>query len=404
MMIAKQAYFGYKSFDYLEKKDFRQFEIAEEMGWGDIEPYEVALTEAEEKRVEKILEENLVISLHDHVISLPKNRNEMITAIKECRAFTAYEALSRSCLDAVFDNQTMYIFFGAYNRGWKWDDCLYDLGMRLCDISHQNYVIVGQGIEDIKEAHKEGKMALIPAFESCTMIENEIDRLDVLYGFGVRMLGITYSDANMLGSGLNEKNDRGLTNFGYRVVQRLNKLGIAIDVAHCGDQTSLDVIEASEKPVFISHAGARSVWNTRRMVPDEVIERCASKGGVIGIEAAPHTTPSEEHKEQDIESFFDHVKYCIDLVGVDHVTFGPDTIYGDHCGLHAALSESFSLGAFQKKDAEQVPEIEYVKGLENPTECSNNVVRYLVKAGYSDEDIEKIIGGNTLRVLKEVWI
>lgn len=403
-MMTKQGYSGYKSFDYLEKKDFSQFEIADEIGWGDVEPYEVPLTEYEEKRVRKILEENLVISLHDHVICLPKNRNEMITAIKECRAFTAYEALSRSCLDAVFDNQTMYIFFGAYNRGWKWDDCVYDLGMRLCDISYQNFVIVGKGIEDIKKAHKEGKMALIPAFESCTMIENEIDRLDVLYGFGVRMLGITYSDANMLGSGLNEEKDCGLTNFGCRVVQRLNKLGIAIDVAHCGDQTSLDVIEASEKPVFISHAGARSVWNTRRMVPDEVIERCASKGGVIGIEAAPHTTPSEEHKEQDIESFFDHVKYCIDLVGVDHVTFGPDTIYGDHCGLHAALSESLSLGAFKKKDAEQVPEIRYVKGLENPTECSNNVVRYLVKAGYSDEDIAKIIGGNTLRVLREVWI
>lgn len=403
-MVTKQGYSGYKSFDYLDKKDFSRFEIAEQIGWGDVEPYEIPLTGDEEKRVERILEENVVISLHDHVICLPKNRNEMITAIKESRAFTAYEALSRSCLDAVFDNQTMYIFFGAYTRGWKWNDCLYDLGMRLCDISHQNYVIVGKGIEDIKEAHKEKKMALIPAFESCTMIENEIDRLDVLYGFGVRMMGITYSDANMLGSGLNEKNDNGLTNFGYRVVQRLNKLGIAIDVAHCGDQTSLDVIEASEKPVFISHAGARNVWNTRRMVPDEVIVRCASKGGVIGIEAAPHTTPSEEHKEQDIESFFDHVKYCINLVGADHVTFGPDTIYGDHCGLHAALSESLSLGAFKKKDAKDVPEIEYVKGMENPTECSNNVVRYLVKAGYSDEDIAKFIGGNTLRVLKDTWI
>ena len=402
-MKAKKRYSGYKSFDYLDKKDFKQFEIAEEIGWGNVETYEVPLTEDEEIRVENILDKNLVISLHDHVISLPKHKNEMITAIKECRAFTAYEALSKSCLDAVFDNQSMYIFFGAYSRGWKWDDCLYDLGMRLSDIDHQDFVCVGKGIEDIKKAKNEGNIALIPAFESCTMIENELDRLDVLYGLGVRMLGITYSDANLLGSGLNEKEDRGLTNFGYKVVERLNKLGIAIDVAHSGDQTSLDVIEASETPIFISHAGARSVWNTRRMVPDEVIEKCASKGGVIGIEAAPHTTPSEEHKEQSIESFFDHVKYCIELVGVDHVAFGPDTIYGDHCGLHAALSESLSLGAFKKKNAGEVPEIDFVKGLENPTECSNNVIRYLVKAGYSDKDAAKIIGGNVIRVLKEVW-
>jgi membrane dipeptidase len=234
------------------------------------------------------------------------------------------------------------------------------------------------------------------------MIENELDRLDVLYGLGIRLLGITYSEANSLGFGLNEKGG-GLTAFGYKAVERLNKLGLAIDVAHCGDQTSLDVIEASSKPIFISHAGARAVWETNRMKPDEVIEACAKKGGVIGIEAAPHTTHSEAHPEQSIESIFDHFKYCVDLVGIDHVGFGPDTLYGDHVGLHETFREHLSMGAFVKKGATDMPEMEYVKGLENPTEANNNFVRYLVKSGYSDEDIAKAIGGNTLRVLKEAW-
>lgn len=403
-MKTEKGYSGYKSFDYLEKKDFEGYEIAEEIGWGYAEPYVVPLSKPEEERVRGILRDTIVISLHDHLIDLPKDNDQMITLIKKGRAVTGYEALSKSCLDAVFDNQSMYIFFGAYTRGWKWNDCLYDLGMRLCDIDHQDFVIQGKVVGDIIRAHEDGKVAFIPGFESCTMIENELDRLDVLYGFGVRMLGITYSDANLLGSGLNEPRDGGLTNFGRKAVERLNKLGIAIDVAHCGDQTSLDVIEASDKPVFISHAGARSVWNTKRMVPDEVIVACARKGGVIGIEAAPHTTPSEQHREQNIDSFFDHLKYCVALVGVDHVAFGPDTIYGDHCGLHVAFASALSLDAFKKKDATDVPEITYVRGLENPTECSHNILRYLVKSRYSDQDIAKIIGGNVLRVLKEVWI
>src|SRR5699024_6701916 len=126
-------------------------------------------------------------------------------------------------------------------------------------------------------------------------IENELDRVDVLYGFGVRIMGIAYSEANALGAGLREKNDSGLTVFGHQVVERMNKLGMTIDVSHSGDQTSRDVIEASQKPIFMTHVGARSLWNTRRLKPDDIIISCAEKGGVIGIEAAPHITLTKNH-------------------------------------------------------------------------------------------------------------
>ena len=119
------------------------------------------------------------------------------------------------------------------------------------------------------------------------MIENEVDRLDILYGFGIRSSGIAYSEANSLGSGLREARDGGLTDLGRQAVRRMNQLGIAIDISHSGDQTSLDTIEVSEKPIFITHVGARALWNTKRMKPDHVLKACAEKGGVIGIEAAP---------------------------------------------------------------------------------------------------------------------
>src|SRR5207244_11929044 len=133
-------------------------------------------------------------------------------------------------------------------------------------------------------------IAFIASLEAATGIENEVDRLDILYGLGIRSSGIAYSEANTLGSGLRETRDGGLTEFGRQAVRRMNKLGIAIDVSHSGDQTSLDTIAASEKPIFITHAGARALWPTKRMKPDEVIKAMAAKGGVIGIEAGPHTT------------------------------------------------------------------------------------------------------------------
>jgi membrane dipeptidase len=233
------------------------------------------------------------------------------------------------------------------------------------------------------------------------MIENEVDRLDILYGFGVRCMGIAYSEANALGSGLKEERDGGLTALGRQAVRRMNRLGIAIDVSHSGDQTSLDTIEVSEQPVFITHAGARALWNTRRMKPDAVIKACAARGGVIAVEAAPHTTLTDSHRRHSIESVMEHFAYIVNLVGIDHAGFGPDTLYGDHVGLHDFFASQLSVKHLHGQQPFQ--KVEYVDGIENPTEAFPNIVRWLVKHAYSDEDIAKAIGGNAMRVLEQVW-
>ena len=240
------------------------------------------------------------------------------------------------------------------------------------------------------------------------MIENELDRIDLLYGFGVRALGITYSEANALGSGLKERTDGGLTAFGRRAVARLNRLGMLIDCSHCGDRTTLDVIEASEQPILLSHIGARALWESNRLAPDAVLEACAAKGGVIGVEAAPHTTLTKRHRRHGLEAFMEHFEYIAGLVGIDHVGFGPDTVYGDHVGLHhvyaanLSIRESRAAGGGPPADRD-FEEVEWVEGLENPTEGSWNILRWLVKHGYSDDDIEKVIGGNAMRLLGRVW-
>ncbi len=404
-MGLKKDYSGYKSYQYLEEnKDYRAFDLADEVN--RIEEYLVPLTPEEEKRVEEIAANNIMISLHDHLGVFPADIRETFAYVKEGRMSTAFEGLSLSYWDAVFENFMDGICTIESKNGWKWRDVLYDLGMRLSDLAHQDFIIRCERVEDIFRAHKENRIALIPTIEGAAMLENEVDRVDILYGFGVWVMGITYSEANALGSGLKEKNDGGLTYFGHKVVERMNKIGMLIDCSHVGDKTSMDVIKASSKPVILSHTGARGLWNINRLKPDEVLQACAEKGGLIGIEAAPHTTLTRKNPDHNLESYMEHFEYIKDLVGIDHVSFGPDVLYGDHVGLHHAYSSNLSIKEAYQKDGiqtEEYDEVEYVKGLENPTEVSKNIVRWLVKHGYSDQDIAKAIGGNALRVLKEVW-
>lgn len=394
------TYRGYQSYSYLEAgKDFEEFPLAKDLG--RVPLHDMGLDDAQVERTKRIINDNIIISLHDHPTRFPADMSQTRDYIRAGRELTSYEGLSRSGMTAVFDNLMDGTACVTSKFGWKWDDIIYDLGMRLSDIAHQDYVIIAYGLDDIRKAHSNGQLALVLSLEAATPIENEVDRLDILYGFGVRQIGIAYSEANGLGSGLKEPGDGGLTVFGRRAVERMNKLGIAIDVSHSSDRTCLDTFETSSKPVFITHAGARGVWPTPRMKPDEVLRACAEGGGVIGIEAAPHTSLSKEHPLHSIESVMDHFQYCVDLMGLEHVTFGPDTLYGDHVGLHKVFAAN--LGVHQAHSGPKYEEVPYVSGLENPTENYYNIVGWLVKHGYSDEDIVAVTSGNIIRVLEQVW-
>jgi membrane dipeptidase len=396
----RKRYTGYRSFDYLEPgTDYTEFKLAREVN--RVPSRVVDVSPEQEARTQRLLQENLVISLHDHAFVVPENPEQIFEYRRAGRDWTGYEGLSVSGIDAIFDCLMDGTACITSKAGWKWDDVIWDLGMRLSDIAHQDMVIRAETTEDIRRAQQNGQIAFIPSLEAATPIENELDRLDILYGLGIRSSGIAYSEANTLGSGLREKSDAGLTEFGRAAVLRMNKLGIAIDISHSGDQTSLDTIEVSQKPIFITHAGARGLWNTRRMKPDEVLRKCAEKGGVIGIEAAPHTTLTKEHPRHNIESFMQHFEYCVDLIGIDHVAFGPDTLFGDHVALHHAFARQLSIKSAH--GALEFDEVEFVDGVENPAEEFPNIVRWLVKHDYSDDDVRKVLGDNVMRVLNEAW-
>ncbi len=414
-----KKYSGYKAFQFLEPGiDFREFKLRQEMipEWTEWVP----LSKGEEDRFEGIIEKNIVISLHEHPCTRPEDISIRDEFSREGREPLAYEALSKSGLDCVFDNMMDGSNFINTKNGWDWMSTIHDLGMKLCDIAKQDFVIHCRKVDDILEAHDKGRLAWVGVLESCSCIENEVDRLDVLYGLGVRSMGVNYSESNMLGTGLKEIREGGLTDFGYDAVVRMNKLGMLVDVSHVSDQTARDTIALSKRPIVISHSGVRALTPTARMFPDDVIQALAERGGVMGIEAAPNLTVTEKHPLHSIESYMEHIEYCIDLVGIDYVGCGPDTSYSDHVGMYLnnlENSKKMGLGHYSRPDRKASPNqylgidmniealkrLKYVRGMENPSECLQNVARWMVKHGYSDEEIAKIIGGNALRLLREVW-
>ena len=396
-MEPKKHWDGYRSFSYLVAgEDYRVFDLAPQID--RVEPYVVSLSEADEVRAERLLRDNVFISLHDHGGVGPVDFAQNDAYVREGREWYGYEGLAASGLDAVFENFLDGIATITSKAGWKWTDVVHDLGMHYADVAHQSVVFVGSTVGDILGAHATGRIAMIPCIEGAAMIENELDRLDVLYGLGVRMCGITYSESNQLGGGVKDPTDGGLTRFGEQAVRRMNRLGMAIDLSHTGDVTAMQTCRLSERPVFQSHSGARALFSERKLKEDDLLKAVAATGGVMGIEASPYTTISPAHPRHSIESVMDHFTYCVDVMGIEHVAFGPDTFFGDHVALarfYAAALDSGEVGEHES--------VGYVEGLESPTEYPN-IVRWLVGHGYTDEHIAMVMGGNILRAMGEVWV
>lgn len=407
-MGGQKKYDGYKAFDYLEPGfDYKEYKLVKHPR---VEPYYVPLSKKEEERFESFLEKNILVDLHEHPVYWPENMGESMDLQHMGRDFAAYDALSTSHLDCVFDNLMDGTAYITSYKGWKWNDVIHDIGIRLADLHHQSMVTHCLTVDDIKDAHKNGKIALVLVLESSTPIENEVDRIDVLYGIGVRSMGICYSESNMLGGGMGETyKDSGLTDHGYDAVKRMNKLGMLIDVGHTNDRTAIETIEASDKPIYNSHSGPAAIA-VGHTTGDEVLHALAENDGLIGVGGAGRGLSTEKNPVGSIESYMECVEYCIDLMGIDHVGCGPDTLYGYHQGLYNYWFARM-LGHYSRPGSNPHPRRElppgtvdpgYVKGLENPNEFVN-IARWMIKDGYSDPEIAKVVGLNALKVLEKVW-
>lgn len=255
--------------------------------------------------------------------------------------------------------------------------------------------------EDFVRAKKEQKVAVMYGFQNATMIEKSIDNLDLLYEAGTRWIQLTYNERNLLGDGCTERTNAGLSDFGVEAVERMNELGIIIDLSHSGRQTTFDGIKFSKSGATINHSMCEALYpNHPRAKTDEQIRAMAEKGGVMGIICLGYMIGPDPGGETTLETYVDHIDHAVKVAGIDHVGLAADfPIQG--LEANGATRENWYLPRLTRfKPSYQVKWPPWIPELDSPNRY-RHVVRVLGKRGYSTGDIEKILGGNWLRYFRE---
>ncbi len=224
------------------------------------------------------------------------------------------------------------------------------------------------------------------------------DDVDFFHSIGQRVSQLTYNSRNLIGNGATERRDEGISDFGITIIERMNKVGMAVDVSHCGDRTTLDAFEISKKPVLITHSNCRAlVPGHPRLKTDEAIRKVGQTGGVIGITGVRMFVRGEE--PTTIEHVLDHFDHVAKLIGVEHLGVGSDMDLYGYDAMPAELNKRLRAGykgsyAFREKLD--------VEGLNHPQRMFD-LTDGLIRRKYSDGAIEGILGGNFKRVLSHIW-
>lgn len=259
--------------------------------------------------------------------------------------------------------------------------------------------------EDIVRAKKENRHALyftgngVPLPQEWVSVEGELRYIRMFYQLGIRMMHLTYNRRNMIGDGCGEPSDAGLSDFGRAVVKEMNRVGVIVDTAHSGWRTSLEAAQASERPMVASHTTIASVNKHFRSKPDNVIRAIADTGGYVGICCIPRFLGGAG----DISSMMKHIDYVVKKFGSDHVAIGTDVAYTSQ--FAAAERAKISPSPKVRDKWEHLWPVDNFK--ETPEMIQSlawtNWPLFtvgMVQMGYSDEVIQKIIGGNTMRVAR----
>ena len=232
--------------------------------------------------------------------------------------------------------------------------------------------------EEIMNAKKQGKVAGMLSIEGAEPLMGDIGLLRVFYRLGVRMLSFAWNFRTPFADGLGAKRSESkLPELGVQALEEMGNLGMVFDVSHLCDSNFWDVADVMDGPFIASHSNCRALSDHPRNLTDDMLKALAEKGGVTGMNYAPSfVVPRDKITEgykPTVEDLVNHIDHIVDVVGINHVGLGSDF---DGIGQPPADLE----------DVSKVP----------------NITGVLVKRGYSDEDIKKILGGNHLRVFKQV--
>lgn len=260
---------------------------------------------------------------------------------------------------------------------------------------HSQIAIQARSVADIRTAKATGKTSFILGFQDTAPIADQLHLLRVYHELGVRIIQLTYNFENRVGFGCQAPEDKGLTEFGRAAIAEMNRLGILIDVSHCGQRTTLEAIEASTQPIAITHANAASQFPHERHKTDEAIKACANKGGVIGAVSFPAMLT--RNLPATLDDYIAAIDYLVDLVGIDHVALGPD--FMEEMPKEVAETVLKGLPVDVITFMQQIPPLQdFASIAELP-----NVTANLLARGYSVTDTQKIMGENWLRLYGQVW-
>ena len=263
--------------------------------------------------------------------------------------------------------------------------------------NHDEHLMRIDSAADLARVKKSGKLGILLGLQNSDQFRTPND-VDLFRGLGQRVSQLTYNSRNLIGNGSTERRDEGISDFGIAIIERMNKVGMAVDVSHCGDRTTLDAFEISKKPVLITHSNCRAlVGEHPRCKSDEAIKKVKDSGGVMGITAVRMFVKVDE--PTTVEHVLDHFDHVRKLIGPEHLGVGSDIdLYGyDKMPpeLNKQLRASYK-GSYGFRDKIDVEGLDHPKRMFDLTEG-------LIRRKYSDQEIEGILGGNFKRVLGQIW-
>jgi len=270
--------------------------------------------------------------------------------------------------------------------------------------NHPDELLKVWSADDILRAKQEGKVGFIMGFQNAAMMGEDATRVDIFAGLGVKIIQLTYNVRNQIGDGSMEQENRGLTPFGHEIVERLNATGTLVDLSHSGEQTCLDAIRASKDPIAITHTGCRALSDLPRNKTDEELRLLADKGGMVGIYFMPFLKADSFPDATDVVR---HIEHAIQICGEDQVGIGTDgtTTQVDDLEAHRAV---INQEIEQRRKAgvsapgEKPGVVPFIPDLQGPGQFQK-LADLLQKNGHSSSRIEKILGQNFLRLMREVW-
>lgn len=361
-------------------------------------PFDTAMEYSD--RALKLVAESTVIDMLNSIGNfLPGTKKEQVRSegeiwLSEPGTFTVkdYQHCKESGINIFAPGFLAPNYVAAIEQMAKWN------GFIASNSRYLKRIDLSEKLDTILKSEKIGVML---SLQNSTHFR-KVEDVDLFYELGQRVSQLTYNSANKLGCGVFEDKDTGLTEFGADIVQRMNKKGMAVDLSHCGDMTTLEALEISTRPVLITHAPCRALNpGYARAKTDEAIIKMSATGGVMGIPMLRFLV--REKEPVTIEHFLDHIDHVAKLVGIEHVGIGSD----QNLDTTDALSTEWRKKRLQNSPPKYKPHTNEkyqlsIDGL-NHSRRTFDVAEGLIRRNYSDEQIKLVLGENFKRVLKQIF-